>query len=177
MESMPKSKTELLEQLRQARTALEQTLSEFGDEQMTEWKDQVGWSIKDHLDHLAAWEHGIAALLQRRLRFEAMGVDSATVRKSSEDELNEIIRQRSARRTLAQTRAALRRSHDDLVAAINALSDADLFKTYSYYQPDEAGEDSGRPIINWIIGNSSAHYMEHLAWIKALAQSAPNQKR
>lgn len=58
----------------------------------------------------------------------------------------------------------LPRDHDADVRSMVA----DLFRTYSYFQPDEPGEDSGRPIIAWIIGNTYEHYDEHRAWIEEL---------
>ena len=55
-----------------------------------------------------------------------------------------------------------------MLTTLAGLSDEDLFKTYSYYQPDEPGDDSGDPILNWIMGNTYEHYAEHQAWIEAL---------
>lgn len=50
------------------------------------------------------------------------------------------------------------------------LHDADLLKTYSEFQPDQPGEDSGAPIIGWIADNTYEHYAEHQAWVEALAR-------
>jgi uncharacterized protein (TIGR03083 family) len=168
----PITKATLIAQLHDSFATLEQTLNALSNEQMSAQTDQVGWAIKDHLAHLIVWERGIVAMLQRRPRFEAMGLDLATVRSKSEDELNQIMRGHYASRSLAEVRAMLRDTHAELLSVLDALSDADLQKTYSYYQPDEPAEDSGLPIVGWIIGNSSGHYLEHLPWIKAIgAQS------
>jgi hypothetical protein len=64
--------------------------------------------------------------------------------------------------------AALRDGQQQLLDALDGLTDADLFKTYSHYQPDEPGKDSGAPILGWIAGNTYAHYAEHQGWIQAL---------
>src|SRR5438105_7957242 len=165
------NKQQLLKDISEAHAQLEQTLSQYSDAQMTGRRDEAGWTIKDHLDHLAIWQEGLAALLERRpryARFEAMGVDVATVEGSSEDELNAIIRTRTSRATLAETRAFVRQSQEHLLHALSGLSDEDLARGYSYYQPDFPGEDSGRPITAWIAGNSNAHYLEHLPWIQAI---------
>ena len=166
------SKQQLLQEIRGAHTQLEQTLSQYDDKQMTELRDEAGWSIKDHLDHLAVWQEGVATLLERRpryARFEAMGVDVATVEASTEDELNAIIRERTARPTLADTRTFLRQSQEHLLHALSGLSEDALLRGYSYFQPDFPDEDSGRPITAWVTGNSNAHYREHLPWIQAIA--------
>ena len=91
MSNLPQTKHELMQQLAEAQSALEQVVNQFTDEQMTDVRDHAGWSIKDHLDHLAIWEESVAALLERcprAERFAAMGVDIAAVQNSSEDEVN-----------------------------------------------------------------------------------------
>jgi hypothetical protein len=114
-------------------------------------------------------------LLERRPlaeQFAAMGVDKETAMGASEDELNNILRAQSRRRTAAETRAALRAAHEQLLRALDPLSDADLAKTHSFYQQEEWGGGSGKPAIHWVVGNSSGHYREHLPWIQAIAAQA-----
>ena len=69
-----------------SRLALENTLRLLSDEQMTK-PGPSGWSIKDHLAHLAVWEMGIAELLRRRPRFAAMQVEEAVAQGRSEEEV------------------------------------------------------------------------------------------
>jgi hypothetical protein len=175
METLPKTKSELMQQLNQSWKKLEKVLEPLSDEQITTRHDQVGWSIKDHLDHLAVWEEGVAALLERKPRQAAMGLDAADEKdlhdETKFDDQNAKIRERTKSRSLAQTRAALHASREHLERALGPLKDADLFKSYSYYQPDEHFDDSGNPVIGWIVGNSSGHYLEHLPWIEAIASS------
>lgn len=176
MENRPQTKAELLEQMQQAWTELEQTLDQWTDEQMTGLRDQAGWSIQDHLDHLVPWAEGTVALLERRSRYEAMGIDAATAENSGFDELNAILRARTPRRSLAETRAAARAAHEHLLRTVEGIAEGDLFKPYSYYDPTARGENSGNPVVGWIVGNSSGHYREHLPWIQAIAvQGSPDQ--
>jgi hypothetical protein len=167
-ETRLQTKSELLARMAEARTALEQILSRLSEVQLTARDAQSGWAIKDHLAHLAAWELGIAALLQHRPRWEAMGLDKVTVASHETDELNEIIYRQNEDRSLAEVRAYFHEAHQQMLTTLASLSDADLLKTYSYYQPDEPGDDSGDPILNWIMGNTYEHYAEHQAWIEAL---------
>src|SRR5258706_2365113 len=51
----PKDKTELIERIRQEYAALERTIGELHEEQMTA-KPESGWSVKDNLAHIAAWQ-------------------------------------------------------------------------------------------------------------------------
>ncbi len=169
METLPQTKSELLDQLNQSWTKLEQALARMSDEQMTKRRDQVGWSVKDHLDHLSVWEEGIVAMLERKPRFAAMGVAAATLENASEDEVNAMIREHTRSRNLSETRAALRASRQHLERALGKLNDSDLLRPFSYYQPNDPRQDRGNPVIGWIVGNSSGHYLEHLPWIQAIA--------
>lgn len=163
----PESKADFQEQLAHAWSQLKQTLDSLTEEQMTERKDDVGWAVKDHLAHLIPWERGMIALLKHEPRYAAMGVDVSL--HEDEDQLNEILRAPYRTAPLTEVREGLRKTHEELTAVVESLGPDDLFKTYSHYQPDEPGEDRGEPVLRWVIGNSSGHYLEHLPWIKKLA--------
>ena len=167
-ESFPRTKSGLMDQLRASQAEMDRVLTSLTDAQMNDAKDHVGWSVKDHIVHLALWQRGVAAMLRKEPRWAAMGVDRQTVTSICEDELNQIMRAQHADKSPAEAIALLRAAHDELLAAMESLSTADLEKTYSHYQPDEPGEDSGRPIAAWIIGNGSGHYAEHLPWMLAI---------
>jgi len=168
----PKSKAEFQDQLQGAWAELQQTLDSLTEAQMTERTDQVGWTVKDHLAHLIPWEQGMIALLKHEPRYQAMGVNVAQL--EDEDELNETLRAPYRSASLSDVRDRLRETHEALTAVVASLGPDDLFKTYSHYQPDDEraarlGDDTGEPVLRWVIGNSSGHYLEHLPWIRALS--------
>jgi uncharacterized protein (TIGR03083 family) len=166
-ETTPQNKAELLARITQSRTALEQALSQLSEAQ---WQatDAAGWTVKDHLAHLATWEAGIAALLQHQPRWAAMGLDEATVENYEMDDMNAVLYQQHRDRSLDEVRVYFQETHRQLLAALNRLSDEALFKPYAYFEGGEASADDTRPIIGWIIGNTYEHYAEHQAWIEAL---------
>lgn len=167
--TLPKEKVDLLERIRRTRAALEQTVGRLSPAQLVAPGAAAGWSVKDHLAHIAIWELGLAALLQRRLRYAAMDIDEATYLRG-EDAINEIIYERNKARSAPDVLADFRRAHQELLAAVGGLTEAGLLRTYSHYQPDEPGEDSGAPIVRWIAGNTYEHYDEHQEWIEALVR-------
>ena len=166
--AQPQGKAELLDRIKRARASLDEAIDGLSDGQLSVPGPNGDWAVKDHLAHLAAWELGIAALLQRRPRYGAMQLDKKTVLTSDTDGLNAIIYQQNKGRSLEHVRAAFRMAQRELLAALGGLTDSDLFKTYSHFQPDEPGEESRAPIMGWIAGNTYEHYEEHRAWIKAL---------
>jgi uncharacterized protein (TIGR03083 family) len=165
-ETTPQTKAELLIRIAESRTALEQALSRLSEDQLTT-PAASGWAIKDHLTHLAAWEAGIAALLRHQPRWAAMGLGEAVIAQYEMDDWNEIIYQQNRDRSLAEVQHYFEESHRQLLAAVERLSEEELFKPYAYFEVGEAGKDDMRPIIGRIIGNTYEHYDEHQGWIEA----------
>jgi hypothetical protein len=82
------------------------------------------------------------------------------------DEINAVIHRHYLDVPLEEVLAYYQEAHVELVAAIEKLSDDDLLRPYSYFQPDDPIRDAATPVINWIIGNTFDHYEEHLQLIR-----------
>jgi uncharacterized protein (TIGR03083 family) len=148
---------------------LQAMIARLSREQLTGPADAAGWTVKDHLIHLAAWEDGIAAMLGGHSRLEAMGIDQATW-ESGTDAVNEAIYERNRELGLDAALERCRQVHQRLLDRIGAMSDADLLRPYSDFQPEAA---SAQPILGWIVGNSFGHYAEHRPWIEAIIAAGP----
>jgi len=129
-----------------------------------------GWTVKDHLAHVAAWEHSLLALLEGRDRSGAMGLNEPM---EEIDSINEAIRKLHATDTEDEALGYFRDSHAQLMAAMARLDDADLEKPYSHYQPTDP--DEKRPVVGWVAGNTYEHYAEHIDWMNQILSesSAP----
>jgi hypothetical protein len=122
-----------------------------------------GWSVKDHLAHVGAWEHSLLALIEGRDRPSGMGL---TEELEQLDAVNEAVRKLHESDTPEEALGYFRDSHAQLMNALSKLSDADLQKPYSHYQPSDPEEK--RPAVGWVSGNTYEHYAEHIAWINQL---------
>ena len=122
-----------------------------------------GWTVKDHLAHIAAWEDSLLALIQGHDRESAMGLSEAV---EGIDNVNEAVRKLHATDTPDEALGYFRDSHAQLVAALGKLDDADLQKPYSHYQPSDP--DEKRPVVGWVAGDTYEHYAEHIDWINQL---------
>lgn len=162
----PGNKTELMARIHQSRSALEATLNSLSHDQLVK-AGSSGWSIKDHLAHLATWELGIAELLRRRPRFAAMQVEEAVAQGKSEEEINALIYKHHANLSLAEVMDQFQEAHRQLLDALYALDDQDLLRPYASFVP-EGGEDPQDPVVHWIVGNTYPHFDEHLGYIKTL---------
>jgi hypothetical protein len=61
-------KTALIEEIESAWTKLHSYLAELSETQLTEIADHEGWTVKDHLTHIAAWEESVVSFFQIGLR-------------------------------------------------------------------------------------------------------------
>lgn len=167
-EPYPATVAELLEKIHAGRSALEALIDRLSETQLLTPTADTGWSVKDQLAHIAIWESGIDGLLRGRSRFGTMGLDETDVATHDTDGLNDILIERSRRQSLAEVVTFFNDSHRQLVATLGNLADEDLLKPYRYYQPDQSGDFTDRPVINWIAGNTYEHYAEHYPLIEKL---------
>ena len=129
-----------------------------------------GWTVKDHLAHIGAWEHSLRGLIEGQDRLKAMGVHEPL--EEDTDVVNDAVFKLHADETAAQALEYFRDSHSQLMEVLGKLSDADLAKPYSHYQPSDP--DEMRPLRGWVAGNTYDHYAEHVEWInRLLSQVSP----
>ncbi len=162
------SKAHLMSEIDAAWSELSQTLDRLTEEQLTQIRDAQGWTVKDHLAHIAAWERSVVVYLQGRPRHEGLGVDEALYLTGDEDQINAAVQQKHKDVSAAQALANLRETHGRLLSLIEPLSDDDLYRASGDYQPEDIGEREERPIIGMIYGNSANHFREHQGWIESL---------
>jgi uncharacterized damage-inducible protein DinB len=173
MSEKPTTVHELRARMDAGLAAFEAALDRLSDEQLTGPVDAVGWTVRDHLTHLAAWADGISALLRGEERWAAMGAtpvfeEGAEGRKLDFDAINAQIAARHRGLTGAEARALVVAAHHRLAAAVGALADEQLAWPYNRFGTPASG-DGSTPIVEYIAGDSYEHYAEHLPWIEAIA--------
>jgi hypothetical protein len=161
---------QLIEYMQEALTPFNEMISGLTETQLTTPGPDGGWSVKDHLAHMAMWEIGVAALLRREHRWEAMGLTQEFVDEATEEEINAAIEANHKNLSLAEARELFDYAHRDLLAALDALTDDDLYETYSHFQP-WVKTDNEQPIINRIVGNTRGHWEDHTPWIRKILDS------
>ncbi|GAB4527165.1 MAG: hypothetical protein OHK0046_44640 [Anaerolineae bacterium] len=166
--SEPMTVDDVLKQIDTHWTALESYLQTLTPAQMTEPKDAAGWTVKDHLMHLALWEKGVLELLKGHSRLAAMGIDKAVWDTHDVDVVNAAIQQNTRDLPLDEVQRTFESVHTEMVKQISQMSDADLQRPYQDFDP---AVDSQNPIIRWIAGDTFEHYEEHLPWIKAIVEA------
>jgi uncharacterized damage-inducible protein DinB len=127
-----------------------------------------GWTVKDHLAHVAAWEHSLIGLIEGRDRLKSMGVLEPV--EENTDVVNDAVFRLHEHETAEEALKYFRESHAQLITALDKLTDADLAKPYSHYQPSDP--DETRPVVGWVAGNTYEHYAEHIDWINQLIKES-----
>jgi hypothetical protein len=162
------TKAELLADIEQSWTALNAALDQMTQVEQTGPKDAQGWTVKDHLVHLAAWERSVIFMLQGKPRHEGLGVEEDLYLSKDYDRINAEIFQQHREEALDETVSLLNSTHQQMMDLLQNLTDEDLHRPYRRYLPDEPGEGDGPPALNLIYGNTADHFAEHLEWITAL---------
>lgn len=135
--------------------ALDTTIKSLGEREITAIRDPAGWSAKDHLSHLAAWDQALLAKLDGRPRHVVLGIDEALDRSEDYDAMNAAIFTATRDRSLAEaldavraTQAATRRHLSGLVSGRGDTPGAEGFLADAPGYAD--------------------HYDQHHGWIRAL---------
>lgn len=170
------SKTELMDRIAYAYEALERTLAGLDETQMARPDPTSGWTIKDHLFHLALWERGVAWLMTGRSRYEGMGITAQEWRDLEMDQGNDLVYKRHRERPPAEALTTFRDAHREMLEALAPLGDDDLLRPYADYDVAERLWPD-RPILGWIAGDTYEHFAEHLGYIQAIpAQSRTSEQ-
>ena len=168
----PATRAELLDRVQADWAALQYIVSGLSDAQLT-GAGPEGWSVKDHLAHIAEWERGCTGVLAHRPQADAFGIDAQAYATLDIDQLNDVFYQRHRAEPIGDVKALAYAAHADMLAAISKLHDADLQRSVSEYgmtaNPD-------RRLIEKIAGDTYAHYAEHTDWINNLLRAVPQPR-
>lgn len=170
----PATKAELLERIRTERAAWESLLSQIADAVMTQPVLADGWSVKDLIAHIAAYEQWTAGQVRAAnegrapTNLELYGTETPSPALTGEDgwdldRQNAAIHAQYRDTPLADVRAFAARAHQDLLDAITTTPDADLTT------PGAQAWTGANILLASIAEQSYGHYGEHIALLRAVA--------
>jgi hypothetical protein len=165
------NRTLVLESVERCWTTLDEFLGGLSSAHMA-LAGADGWTVKDHLAHIAAWNLSLVALLERRHRQAAMALEGFST--TDWDGQNDVLLQRYSGLVADEVRALLLGSCLMVVDALRGLSDADLMHPYREFQPHDLRTSfptSDHPVWLWVVGSTEMHVDEHLGYISRLISS------
>lgn len=121
-----------------------------------------GWTIKDHLVHIGAWEHWLRALFERQNLLDAMGAGGAG---RNVDEINAVVYEKHRDEPVKNSLAYFGDSHQQLMSVLDRQTTEDFEQPYNVFFPPAQGEAASQPVLEAVAANTYDHYAEHIAWI------------
>jgi hypothetical protein len=137
--------------LEQARTRWEAELSQMDEQRMLQPGIVGTWSVKDLIAHVSWYEREMVPVIRLHVFTGSEWWTQPT------DERNAMIYQQNSHRPLQEILHEGQRSYNDLLEALQSLSDEDLNDPHHF-------RDMPEDWVPWQIfaGNSFEHYQDHL---------------
>ncbi|MFW6042014.1 MAG: DinB family protein [Guyparkeria sp.] len=123
----PEAKDDVLSNIREARAELEASFAGLSQETLTGPVTDGGWSIKDHLAHIAEWQRRGLAVIAGKHPADGFDIDRATFEDLRDvHAINELLFQRHKDRPLGEVIEDFRATHQRVEETIQAMSEEDL---------------------------------------------------
>lgn len=156
----PKDKSELVNGIEREWKALMQVIERLNEKQMTTPASD-GWSPKDQLAHLAEWMKSLMGYhLEHRPWHEVLSVDKELTEVFDFDGINAILFERNRDVSARAVMTELQRTYSELLSRLNAIPFEDLLR------PRFADDPEKRPVMDWILSNTTEHFAEHREYIE-----------
>ena len=162
-----RTKQDLIADTRDAATALTRYTDLLPDELWLEPADPAGWTIRDHLAHVAWWDLAdVARMRDGTPQPHTLGVPEATWTRGI-DAINEVIRAKTQDASPDEVRTLWRQSQHAVFALLEAYPE----KQYQAPARKVGFTDEGETrLIDVLADVLGAHYREHLGYITTLAE-------
>lgn len=152
---MPKDKAELMSAIEREWNLLIDLVASLTNAQMTT-PDAGGWSPKDNLAHLTEWMNILMGYhLDKKPAHEVIGVDEDVVKGWDMEVINPVLFNRNKDRSRSEVLSGLKKVYNQLVTKLDAMTFEDLL------QPRHANDPEKRPILLWVLGDTTEHFQEH----------------
>jgi hypothetical protein len=167
----PGSKTELLERMRAGREEWEALLAQIPDSARSEPALAGGWSLKDLIAHVAAFENWTAAQIRAANEGrvptdkELYGVEEVTVDPQGWDldRENAKIYARYKETPLAEVMTFSSQAFADLIAAVESVAAEDFARTGAQAWTEDT------TLLEVIPGQCYAHYEQHADDLRSIS--------
>ena len=154
-EWIPGSKSELMSAIRSEWKHLMDVVQKLDEQKMTT-PDEGGWSPKDNLAHLSEWMNSMMGYhIDKRPAHEVMRLTEDQTRDWDMEVINPVLFQRNKDRSIEDVLEELKQTYERVLAKLDAMSFEELMA------PRHADDPEKRPLLLWVIGDTSGHFAEH----------------
>ena len=161
-EWVPGSKAELMSAIRREWKLLMDAVAKLDEQKMTT-QDEGGWSPKDNLAHLSEWMNSLMGYhIDKRPPEEVMRLTPEQTEGWDMEIINPVLYERNKDRPIQDVLDELKQTYERLLAKLDSMSFEDLLK------PRHPDDPTKRPLLMWVLGDTSEHFAEHRAVIERM---------
>lgn len=161
-EWVPGSKAELMSAIRREWKLLMDVVDKLDEQKMTA-TDEGGWSPKDNLAHLSEWMNSLMGYhIDKRPAEEVMHLTPEQTKDWDMEVINPVLFERNRNRSIQDVLDELRQTYEKVLAKLDAMSFEDLL------QPRHADDPTKRPLLMWVLGDTTEHFAEHRETIERM---------
>ena len=162
-EWVPGNKHELLAVITREWSLLMKVVSKLEEADKMTTPDEGGWSPKDNLAHLAEWMNVMMGYhIDRRPSHEVLGVSEDVVEGWDMEVINPVLFNRNKDRSTEDVLMWLKQVYTEVIKKLDAMTFEDLM------MPRHADDPEKRPLLMWVMGDTSDHFAEHRATIEKM---------
>ncbi|HLF73885.1 MAG TPA: ClbS/DfsB family four-helix bundle protein [Anaerolineales bacterium] len=160
---IPENKHELMSAIRREWKSLMDVVARLEAAGRLTTPDEGGWSPKDNLAHLAEWMNLLMGYhMDRRPSHEVFGVPEEVTRDWDMEVINPILYERNRDRSTGDVLDELKQVYERLIQKLDSTLFEELLK------PRHTDDPEKRPLLLWVLGDTSEHFAEHRATIEKM---------
>jgi hypothetical protein len=161
-EWVPGNKHELMSVIEHEWNLLLDVVAKLDETKMTT-PDAGGWTPKDNLAHLAEWMKLLMGYhIDNRPPHEVFGISEDVTEGWDMEIINPVLFEHNKDRSTEDVLAWLKKVYAQVVEKLDAMTFEDLLA------PRHADDPQKRPLLLWVIGDTSGHFAEHRATIEKM---------
>jgi len=162
-EWIPGSKEELMSAIKREWKALMEVVKKLEAAGKMTATDEGGWSPKDNLAHLSEWMNSVMGYhIDKRPPHEVMRIPEEAAKGWDMEVINPILFARNKDRSLDDVMTELKQTYENVLAKLDGMSFDDLMAPRHVEDPEK------RPLLLWVIGDTSGHFQEHRETIEKM---------
>jgi hypothetical protein len=162
-EWVPGSKNELMSAIQREWKLLMDVVAKLEAANKLTAPDEGGWSPKDNLAHLAEWMNALMGHhLDRRPAHEVFRVSEDVTKDWDMEVINPVLYERNKERSVQDVLDELNQVYEGLLKKLDSMTFEDLLK------PRHANDPEKRPLLLWVLGDTTEHFAEHRETIEKM---------
>src|SRR5512136_1644654 len=160
---IPGNTAELMSAIRREWKLLMDVVAKLDAQQKMTTPDEGGWSPKDNLAHLAEWMNLMMGHhIDKRPAHEVFGIPEEVTQTWDMEVINPVLFARNKDRSTEDVLNHVQQVYEKLLAKLDAMSFEDLL------QPRDADDPQKRPLLLWVLGDTTEHFVEHREMIEKM---------